>query len=145
MNAESTNSPSVLRSSPIGPVAAVSDIPRARAFYEEKLGLVPGEESSEEYVPYACGEGSSLMVYLSPDHAGKATATLAGWLVPDVDTAVKELTAAGVTFEQYDLPGLETDERGVVDNEWGKVAFFRDPDGNTFAVNEAGVDDGGGK
>ena len=137
MNMETEVDPGLLSSCPIGPVAAVTDIDRARGYYEGKLGLTPGEESNEDYVSYACGAGTTLLVYRSPDHAGKSTATLANWVVPDVDAAVEHLTGAGVTFEQYDLPGLVTDERGIVENEeMGKVAFFRDPDGNTFAIGD---------
>ena len=70
---------------------AVSDMNRAREFYEGKLGLVVGIDSGDN-VQYRCGEGSVLHVYLSPEHAGKSTATLAGWGVDDVEEVVDELT-----------------------------------------------------
>ena len=76
-----------------------------------------------------------VAVYESPDHAGKSTATMAGWDVDDVDQVVDELIANGVTFEQYDNEDLKTNERGVIDFDGFKVAFFRDPDGNTHALN----------
>ncbi len=56
---------------------AVSDMDRAREFYEGKLGLLVGIDSGNN-LQYRCGEGSVMHVYLSPEHAGKATATLAG-------------------------------------------------------------------
>ena len=62
---------------------AVSDMDRAREFYEGKLGLSVGIDSGDN-VQYACAEGTVLHVYLSPEHAGKSTATLAGWGVDDV-------------------------------------------------------------
>jgi hypothetical protein len=56
---------------------AVSDMDRAREFYEGRLGLLVGIDSGDN-VQYRCGEGSVMHVYLSPEHAGKSTATLAG-------------------------------------------------------------------
>lgn len=47
---------------------------------------------------------------------------------------VDELTAAGVALERYDE--LETDAKGIHDTGYGKVAWFRDPDGNTFALEQ---------
>jgi catechol 2,3-dioxygenase-like lactoylglutathione lyase family enzyme len=122
-----------LTTCPIGPAAAVADMARARAFYEGVLGLRPGTEMGEGNVSYACGEGTQLVVYASPAHAGKSTATLAGFSVGDVQRAVEELTARGVTFERYEEP--KTDERGIMDAGSFKAAWFRDPDGNTFAIN----------
>jgi len=52
-------------------------------------------------------------VYLSPEHAGKLTATLASWGVDDAEEMVDELTPGGVVFEQYDEPPIETDEKGI--------------------------------
>ncbi len=119
---------------PIGPAAAVSDIEHAREFYEGKLGL-SGEPLGDDGTIYSCGAGSTLVVYLSPDNAGTNKATLAGWSVPDVEQEVAALTAAGVEFEQYDMPGHQTDERGIVSFGEAQVAFFKDPDGNIFSVN----------
>jgi catechol 2,3-dioxygenase-like lactoylglutathione lyase family enzyme len=76
-----------------------------------------------------------LHIYLSPEHAGKSTATLASWGVDDIERVVEELTKRGVTFEQYDEPGLKTDEKGIATFEGAaKVAYFRDPDGNTLSI-----------
>ena len=75
-------------------------------------------------------------MYLSPEHAGKSTATMAGWLVDDVEKVVDELTANGVEFERYDEASLATNEKGIVEGDGFKVAFFRDPDGNTHSLNQ---------
>jgi catechol 2,3-dioxygenase-like lactoylglutathione lyase family enzyme len=115
---------------------AVSDLARAVDFYEARLGLSPGEEQPDESRVYACGDGSSLHVYLSPDHAGRATATLATWAVPDIVEMVAELTANGVTFVRYDDPALKSDAQGIHDFGAGLVAWFKDPDGNTFALEQ---------
>jgi catechol 2,3-dioxygenase-like lactoylglutathione lyase family enzyme len=119
----------------VGPVVAVSDLDRARSFYEEKLGLSAADEN-EGGVRYECGDGTGLFVYPSPEHAGKSTATLVGWVVDDIDKVVDELTSKGVTFEQYE-GDLQTDERGIFEAEGMKAAWFRDPDGNTHALNQS--------
>lgn len=115
---------------------AVSDIARAAEFYEARLGLPKVEEQPDDSRIYACGGDTSLHVYASPAHAGKATATLATWYVSDLGQVVDELTARGVTFERYDDPALETDEKGVHELGDGRVAWFKDPDGNTFALEQ---------
>ena len=120
---------------PIGPACAVADLARARAFYEDKLGLQP-EPVMDEAIRYPCGDGSALMVYVSEENAGTAKATVAGWAVDDLDAEMRELESRGVTFEVYDQPGLKTDERGVFQGPGFRAAWFRDPDGNTFAINE---------
>ena len=81
-----------------------------------------------------------IHVYASPDHAGKSTATLAGWYVDDVERTVDELALKGVTFERYADGPLTTDEKGIATFEGGaKVAYFRDPDGNTFSIASAPI------
>jgi catechol 2,3-dioxygenase-like lactoylglutathione lyase family enzyme len=116
---------------------AVSDMPRAREFYEGKLGLVPVQAGADGSQVYASAGEASLHVYPSPIHAGKSTATLATWYVDDVERVVDELGSNGVTFEHY--PEVTTDERGISPRAGGgKVAWFKDPDGNTFAVEGDG-------
>jgi catechol 2,3-dioxygenase-like lactoylglutathione lyase family enzyme len=117
----------------VSPAAAVSDMDRARAFYEGTLGLRPGEDMGEA-VTYPCGAGTALLVYRS-EFAGQTGATIAGFEVPEVADAVADLSGRGVTFEQYDQPGIRTDERGIFDAGPFRAAWFRDPDGNTFAIN----------
>lgn len=115
---------------------AVSDLDRARRFYEGQLGLVPGEEE-EQGVRYPCAQGTGIFVYLSPENAGRSPATLAGWSVDDLDQTMAELASRGVAFERYDQPGLKTDERGVFDAGRFRAVWVRDPDGNTMAITEA--------
>ena len=119
----------------VGATIAVSDMDGAKGFYEGKLGLTPGPMDEPQGVVYECGGGSTLFVYHSPKHAGKATATIATWEVPDLDQTVDELAARGVVFERYEE--FEGDERGIhtVGDE-GRVAWFKDPEGNTIAVSQ---------
>src|SRR5918997_2284764 len=121
----------------VGAGLAVSDIDRAREFYEGKLGLSVGIDSGDN-VQYRCAEGSVMHVYLSPEHAGKSTATLVGWDVDDVERVVDELSSRGVTFERYDEGLIITDEKGIATFEGGaKVAYLSDPDGNTLSIAQA--------
>jgi catechol 2,3-dioxygenase-like lactoylglutathione lyase family enzyme len=115
---------------------AVSDLARAAQFYERTLGLSAVETGPDESRIYACGGDTSLHVYASPGNAGKATATLATWHVDDLEAVVDELQSSGVTFERYDDPSLKADEKGIHELDAGRVAWFKDPDGNTFAVEE---------
>jgi catechol 2,3-dioxygenase-like lactoylglutathione lyase family enzyme len=112
---------------------AVSDMARAKEFYEGKLGLLVLRAGADGSQIYATGGNAALHVYPSPAHAGTSTATLATWYVDDVERVVDELSSNGVTFEQYEE--VATNERGIsLRAGGGKVAWFKDPDGNTFAV-----------
>lgn len=118
---------------------AVSDMYRAREFYEGKLGLSPAtDHEPEDNRAYRCGEGSVIHLYSSPGHAGRAAATLAGWYVDDVERIMDELVSKGVTFERYDERPFVPDDRGIASFDGGaRVAYFRDPDGNTLSVAQA--------
>ncbi len=122
-----------LQNSRVEAAIAVSDLGKAKHFYEDQLGLTPSEED-ETGVRYRCGEGTGIFVYLSVENAGKSEATMAGWFVDDLDETMAELASRGVTFERYSQPGLETDEHGVFDGGDFKAAWIRDPDGNTLAI-----------
>ena len=118
----------------VAAAVAVCDMGRAREFYEGKLGLSVGIDSGDN-LQYRCAEGTVFHVYLSPQHAGKSTATLVGWGVDDLEGVVDELTEMGVSFERYNEGPIITDERGIATFEGGaKVAYFRDPDGNTLSI-----------
>jgi catechol 2,3-dioxygenase-like lactoylglutathione lyase family enzyme len=123
-----------LSDSRVGALMAVSDLDRARRFYEGQLGLVAGEEE-EQGVTYPCADGTGIFIYLSPENAGTSSATIAGWFVDELDQTMDDLASRGVSFERYDQPGLKTDEHGVFDAGRFRAAWFRDPDGNTMALN----------
>jgi len=114
---------------------AVSDLGRAKRFYEQQLGLAPAEQD-ESGVRYPCAQGTGIFVYVSEENAGKSEATLAGWFVDDLDETMDDLASRGVVFEQYAQPGIETDERGIFDAGRFRAAWARDPDGNTIAFSE---------
>lgn len=116
---------------------AVSDMEKAVEFYEGKLGLTQWT-GLEDNRAYECAEGSVLHVYLSPEHAGGTTATLASWYVQDMESVVDELMSRGVVFEQYAEVPIFTDDKGIAAFDGGaKVAYFKDPDGNTLSLAQA--------
>jgi catechol 2,3-dioxygenase-like lactoylglutathione lyase family enzyme len=119
----------------VGALMAVSDLDRARRFYEDGLGLVR-DEQDQEGLRYFCANGTSIFVCLQPDNAGASSATIAGWTVDDLDQTMGELTSRGVKFERYDQPGIKTDERGVFDSGRFRAAWIKDPDGNTMALTQ---------
>jgi catechol 2,3-dioxygenase-like lactoylglutathione lyase family enzyme len=125
-----------LSDSQVIPTIAVSDMDKAREFYEGVLGHSDGEKKPDGGIRYPCGRGSSIHVYPSPDNAGKSTATLAGFEVSDIETTVDELIAKGLTFEQYDMDSIKTDDRGIAQLGDSRGAWFKDPDGNILSVDQ---------
>jgi catechol 2,3-dioxygenase-like lactoylglutathione lyase family enzyme len=119
----------------VSAAVAVSDMDTATEFYEGKLGLSGGKDVGDGGRTYECGDGTEIHIFPSPN-AGQSASTVAGWGVDDVEGVVDELTSRGVTFEQYDEP-LKTDEKGIATIGDDKVAWFRDPDGNTLALTQA--------
>ena len=122
---------------PVRPSIAVSDIRRAVAFYEGRLGLRALQSGPSATIPggsrvYGSGGGPALNVYQSLT-AGQSPATLATWYVDDIDQVIDELIAVGVVLVRYDE--LEHDAKGITPRAGGgRIAWFQDPDGNTFAI-----------
>ena len=111
---------------------SADDIPRAKAFYADTLGL----RLEEQLGGFALhlGGGGEVFVYPKDDHA-PATFTVLNFVVDDVEAAVDTLTEAGVRFEQYEE--FETDEKGVARGEgMPTIAWFKDPAGNVLSVLE---------
>jgi catechol 2,3-dioxygenase-like lactoylglutathione lyase family enzyme len=109
-----------------------TDLDRAREFYGGVLGLEAIRDLGEEVV-YRAGK-SEFDVYPTPS-AGTAQHTLGTFIVEDCRAAVDELRTHGVTFEEYDFPGLKTED-GVAQVGPDKVAWFKDPDGNILALTQ---------
>jgi catechol 2,3-dioxygenase-like lactoylglutathione lyase family enzyme len=109
-----------------------SDFERAKQWYADKLGLKPFDETPAG-ADYQSADGTGFSIYPS-QFAGSNQATAMAWLVPDIGEEIAELKANGVTFEEYDLPGVKT-EGGVA--ELGpdeKGAWFKDSEGNILAI-----------
>lgn len=126
----------MLTGSPIIAVLPATDLDRARKFYEDKLGLrVLRYDPGDQGILFECGGGSRMYMYQRAEPT-KAEHTVAMFEVEDVERAVDDLSANGVTFEQYDLPGLQTNEKGIVEMEGERTAWFKDPEGNIVALGQ---------
>ncbi|HWB16629.1 MAG TPA: VOC family protein [Vicinamibacterales bacterium] len=109
-----------------------TDQKRAKAFYQDTLGLELQSEDSFALVFDV--DGTTLRVTTVPQVAA-AGYTVLGWVVSNIDDAVRDLRAAGITFERYE--GMPQDERGVWRAPSGAhVAWFKDPDGNTLSITQ---------
>ena len=112
---------------------SVDDVPKAKAFYGQTLGL----EVSEAYglLELHLAGGSKILIYPKPNHT-PATFTILNFPVDNIEQAVDELTKLGVRFERYDEGDLKTDEKGIFRGGGPKIAWFKDPAGNILSVLE---------
>ena len=112
---------------------SVNDLRRAKEFYGETLGLEIKEtpEGLELHT-----DNNVVFLYPKPNHT-PATFTVLNFHVNDIDEAVDELKAMGVSLEHYNLPDIKTDERGIARGPHGPIiAWFKDPAGNILSVLE---------
>jgi catechol 2,3-dioxygenase-like lactoylglutathione lyase family enzyme len=108
---------------------AVDDIPAAKRFYQETLGLTV-EENPAGLTLRIAGD-RPVLVYPKPNHT-PADYTILNFPVADVEKAVDELVARGVRFERYE--GFPQDEKGIHRGEGPLIAWFTDPAGNVLSV-----------
>ncbi|MGY2744190.1 VOC family protein [Pseudarthrobacter sp. O4] len=109
-------------------VLPAKDMARARGFYRDVLGLEPADAMDEENLLYRCGNGTAFLLYKT-DNAGTAKNTQMGWGTDNIEGEIEELRGRGVVFEEYDIPGLKT-ENGIATTPVGKAAWFTDTEGN---------------
>ena len=116
---------------PITPVLLAKDLAGAREFYHDRLGLEILTEGDDAIV-FKCGGGTHLDVTKST--VGTADEqTQASWQVQDVRAEVAELRSRGVEVQDYDLPGLKTED-GIADLGFAWMAWIIDPGGNALAI-----------
>ena len=119
--------------SPCRPTIAVRDKTQAITFYRDVLGFTL-VDANQPGATFACGGGTFLEIYPSA-LAGTAKNTVAGFHVPNLEMAIGELRSRGVTFEEYEAPKTVD---GIAQLGPNRGAWFKDPDGNTFALVELG-------
>ena len=122
----------MLTTAPIRVYIPASDVARARKFYEGTLGFTPREIYAGGVI-YESG-GVEFFMYPTPN-AGTSRASQAYWQVKDVEAEVADLKARGVTFEEYDMPGM-TMKNSIVTAGGAKTAWFKDTEGNILAVSQ---------
>jgi catechol 2,3-dioxygenase-like lactoylglutathione lyase family enzyme len=125
---------SALSASPVAPIVPAKDLARAKRFYEEILGLQLASEE-EGRLEFRAGHDTSIVVYPRPEGEA-AEHTVAGWRVDDLEAAMEDLRSRGVSFERYDMPNLRTDDRGVVEANGMRGAWFKDTEGNILSIAE---------
>jgi predicted enzyme related to lactoylglutathione lyase len=123
----------MLSTAPIRAYIPVSDVARARKFYEQMVGLTPKEDYAGGVI-YECG-GTEVFMYPTPN-AGTSKASQAFWQVDDVEAEVAELKARGVVFEEYNMPGLVT-KNSIAVGGGAKTAWFKDTEGNILAISQS--------
>ena len=112
----------------------ITDAARAKAFYSEKLGL--RFVSEDPFALVFDANGNMLRLTKMKEFMPQRFSIL-GWEVADIEAAVRQLTAAGVTFERYGF--FKQDELGIWTAPDGtKVAWFLDPDGNNLGISQHG-------
>ena len=114
----------------MGFVASANPEEAAR-FYGDVLGLTPVHEDDFSMV-FALHGGQVLRVQKVPNHQ-PVQFTVFGWQVEDIAATAEMLAASGVRFENFGFPGQ--DASGICTFPNGdKVAWFKDPDGNTLSL-----------
>jgi len=121
-------------------IVPVSDVEAAISFYGNTLGLrlkkrrddLPENREAE----FEAGDGA-LVVYESVG-AGKSRHTVAGFRVDDIEAVASALRERGLSFEEYDLPDLKT-ENGIATVGDVRAAWCKDPDGNIIAIESVGA------
>ena len=122
----------MLESSDLVAFVATTDLPQAREFYEQQLGLNLADHNDFAYVFDA--NGTMLRVTAVPE-VSRTGYTVLGWRVADIEATIRSLTTKGIVFKRYD--GMDQDENGIWTTPGGeKVAWFADPDGNTLSLTQ---------
>ena len=123
----------MLSHSAVTTMLPVIDMVRARAFYEECLGLESGALRPDGKFVYQVG-GSALALFPKPGGT-KAEHTAISFQVPDIAASIEELKSRGVVFEDYDFPDFKTvNHVCVLGSE--KAAWFKDTEGNYLCLHE---------
>ncbi len=111
---------------------SVDDLPKAKGFYQNILGIHVTDNPMGVIELHLEGE-NKIIIYPKPDHV-PATFTVLNFPVKNIDQIVDELSGKGVRFEQYGGQ-IQTDKKGISrDNGGPAIAWFKDPAGNIFSV-----------
>ena len=122
----------MLKKSDLIGFVATSNAMKARQFYEETLGLT--FVSDDQFALVFEANGTMLRIQ-KVDRVNPNGYTVLGWKVGDIKQEVEALSNRGVQFERYE--GMNQDKNGI----WtapskAKIAWFKDPDGNTLSLTE---------
>ena len=113
---------------------SVDDIAKAKEFYGKTLGLEVSDAQMGA-LDLSLAGGAHVFIYPKENHQ-PATYTVLNFPVADVEKAVDQLTAKGVKFEHYNMPGFDQDKKGIARGEGPPIAWFKGPAGNILSVLE---------
>ena len=116
---------------PIHPVLLATDLAAARSFYHDRLGLEILNESDAALV-FRCGAGTEVAVTKSATGTADSQ-TQASWYVEDIRAEVAELRSRGIEIEEYEMPGLKTED-GIADIGFAWAAWIIDPGKNALGI-----------
>jgi catechol 2,3-dioxygenase-like lactoylglutathione lyase family enzyme len=117
------------------PMLPASDLERAKRWYAGKLGFTPDQEDPNG-VQYTAGDGTQFWLYPS-QFAGTNQATAMGFLAKDLSSEMEDLRSRGITFEEYDIPGVKTVDGVAEFGNGERGAWFKDSEGNILALFES--------
>lgn len=123
----------MLGNSRVHPVLLSTDLTQTRDFYHDKLGLEILVEN-QVLIEFRCGGGTKVVVTQSTTGTADSQ-TQIRWEVEDLRGELDELRSRGVIIEEYDLPGLKT-ENGIADMGFAWIAWIIDPGKNVLAIAE---------
>jgi len=121
----------VLGDHPIDVVLLAMDLEATKDFYAHKVGLKVLNDSPGAVV-FQCGGDSRLTVTKSTVGTSDEQ-TQASFRVADLRAELAELRSRGVKIEEYDMPGLKTED-GVADIGFAWMAWFLDPGKNCVGM-----------
>jgi catechol 2,3-dioxygenase-like lactoylglutathione lyase family enzyme len=121
----------MLSSAIIVTTVSVTDLDAAGRFFAEQLGL-PLLDTTPFALRFGVGDGQ-ISVRRGQPNVGQ---TVAHFEVDDIDATIRELTASGVMFEEYETPKTVN---FIAQIGPAKAAWFKDPDGNVFGLREGPV------
>lgn len=123
----------MLANSAVRPTIPVTDLERAKKFYTETLGLKPVSGAMEGMAILGAGNGTQIELYQRGQT--KADHTVATFEVDNIESVVKSLKEKGVRFEEYDMPGIKT-QNGIATAGSVKAAWFKDTDQNIICLHQ---------
>jgi catechol 2,3-dioxygenase-like lactoylglutathione lyase family enzyme len=110
----------------------VSDVDRAKAFYEERAGF---NADHDHHV-------SADLRFVQMTPPGSACSITFGTGITDVPPGSVQglqLVVSDIEAAHAELSGRGVDVGEIQDFPWGRFVFFKDPDGNGWAVQELPV------
>lgn len=122
----------MLHDQPIIAFIPTRDADRARAFYQDLLGL---RFLSDDHFALVMEANGTMIRIVRLNDFTPAPFTILGWQVTDIDQSVTELSTKGVTFTRYDF--LQQSDNAIwTAPDGARVAWFKDPDGNILSLSQ---------